>query len=100
MRVRNRQVPSVNDDWAKTVIRRAHEMLESGANGQHIDLPNKLSSFICSYERSCEIGEFIFATDMPLTKVFFHCGLLPGILEGEDEFLVIGGVAEVTLSLF
>ena len=36
--------------------------------------------------------------DIPLTKIFFHCGLLPGVLKGEDEYLVIGGVVEVTLS--
>jgi len=31
-----------------------------------------------------------------VSKVFFHCRLLPGVLRGEDEYLVLGGVYEVT----
>jgi NAD+--dinitrogen-reductase ADP-D-ribosyltransferase len=38
--------------------------------------------------------------EVPLTKVLFYCGLLPGALQGEDEFLVIGGVSSVVLSTF
>jgi NAD+--dinitrogen-reductase ADP-D-ribosyltransferase len=44
------------------------------------------------------VGDYIVAVDVPLTKIFFYCGLLPGVLQGEDEFLVIGGVVDVTLS--
>lgn len=75
-----------------------HEVLESRGKGQHVVLFNNLNSFTCSRERACEFGDYILAVDIPLTKIFFHCGLLPGVLQGEDEFLVIGGVAEVTLS--
>jgi NAD+--dinitrogen-reductase ADP-D-ribosyltransferase len=75
-----------------------HEVLEKGAGGQHIILLNNLSSFTCSRERACEFGDYILAVDVPLTKIFFHCGLMPGVLQGEDEFLVVGGVVEVTLS--
>lgn len=75
-----------------------HEVLESRGKGQHVVLLNNLNSFTCSRDRACEFGDYILAVDIPLTKIFFHCGLLPGILQGEDEFLVIGGVAEVNLS--
>jgi NAD+--dinitrogen-reductase ADP-D-ribosyltransferase len=75
-----------------------HEVLESRDKGRHVVLLNNLNSFTCSRERACEFGDYILAVDIPLTKIFFHCGLLPGVLQGEDEFLVIGGVAEVTLS--
>ena len=75
-----------------------HEVLESRGKGQHVVLLNNLNSFTCSRERACEFGDYILAVDIPLTKIFFHCGLMPGVLQGEDEFLVIGGVAEVTLS--
>jgi NAD+--dinitrogen-reductase ADP-D-ribosyltransferase len=75
-----------------------HEVLEKGEGGQHVILLNNLSSFTCSRERACEFGDYILAVDVPLTKIFFHCGLLPGVLQGEDEFLVVGGVVEVTLS--
>lgn len=75
-----------------------HEVLSKGADGTHVILLNNISSFTHSRERACEFGDYILAVDVPLTKIFFHCGLLPGILQGEDEFLVIGGVVSVTLS--
>ena len=75
-----------------------HEVLAKGEGGSHTILLNNLSSFTCSRERACEFGDYILAVDIPLTKIFFHCGLLPGVLQGEDEFLVIGGVVDVTLS--
>lgn len=75
-----------------------HEVMEKGEGGRHVILLNNLSSFTCSRERACEFGDYILAVDIPLTKIFFHCGLLPGVLQGEDEFLVIGGVVDVTLS--
>lgn len=75
-----------------------HEVLRSEPGGRHVILLNNLSSFTCSRERACEFGDYILTVAIPLTKIFFHCGLLPGVLQGEDEFLVIGGVVEVTLS--
>ncbi|MEY2632462.1 MAG: hypothetical protein RIR00_1116 [Pseudomonadota bacterium] len=75
-----------------------HEVLEKGQGGRHVILLNNLSSFTCSRERACEFGDYILTAEIPLTKIFFHCGLLPGVLQGEDEFLVIGGVVDVTLS--
>lgn len=75
-----------------------HEVLAKGQGGQHVILLNNVSSFTHSRERACEFGDYILAVDVPLTKIFFHCGLLPGVLQGEDEFLVIGGVVDVRLS--
>ncbi|MFZ4537016.1 NAD(+)--dinitrogen-reductase ADP-D-ribosyltransferase [Propionivibrio sp.] len=75
-----------------------HEILEKGESGRHVVLLNNLNSFTCIRNRACEFGDYILAVEVPLTKIFFHCGLLPGVLQGEDEFLVIGGVVEVTLS--
>lgn len=75
-----------------------HEVLSKGDGGRHIILLNNLNSFSRSRERAGEFGDYIMTSDIPLTKIFFHCGLLPGVLKGEDEYLVIGGVVEVTLS--
>jgi len=75
-----------------------HEVLAKGEGGHYTILLNNLNSFTCSRERACEFGDYILAVDIPLTKIFFHCGLLSGVLQGEDEFLVIGGVVDVTLS--
>lgn len=75
-----------------------HEVLAKISGSRQVILLNNLSSFTCSRDRACEFGDYILAVNIPLTKIFFHCGLLPGILQGEDEFLVIGGVVDVTLS--
>lgn len=75
-----------------------HEILAKGESGHHVILLNNISSFTHSRERACEFGDYILAVDIPLTKIFLHCGMLPGVLQGEDEFLVIGGVVNVTLS--
>ena len=76
----------------------AHEVLSQQGRGEAVVLLNNLNSFTCSRERACEFGDYILAVDVPLTKIFFYCGLLPGVLKGEDEFLVIGGAVTVTLS--
>lgn len=75
-----------------------HEVLSRGERGEYVILLNNLSSFTCSRERACEFGDYILAVDVPLTKIFFNCGLLPGVLQGEDEFLVVGGVVNVAMS--
>lgn len=75
-----------------------HEVLDKGEGGRHVILLNNLNSFTCSRERAGEFGDYIMTVEVPLSKIFFFCGLLPGILQGEDEFLVIGGVVDVTLS--
>jgi len=75
-----------------------HEVLARGKGGRHVILLNNLSSFTCSRERACEFGDYILSVEVPLTKIFFYCGLLPGVLKGEDEFLVVGGAVDVSLS--
>jgi NAD+--dinitrogen-reductase ADP-D-ribosyltransferase len=63
-------------------------------------LLNNLNSFTNNRERACEFGDYILETQVPLPKVFFYNSLLPGMLKGEDEWVVIGGVYEVTISCF
>ncbi|HEX6734811.1 MAG TPA: NAD(+)--dinitrogen-reductase ADP-D-ribosyltransferase [Azonexus sp.] len=75
-----------------------HEVLAEGPAGRHVILLNNLNSFTCSRERACEFGDYILSVEVPLVKILFYCGLLAGVLQGEDEFLAIGGVAEVSLA--
>ncbi len=75
-----------------------HEKLPAGAEDGPRVLFNNLNSFTCNRERAGEFGDYILTVDVPLTKIFFYCGLLPGVLKGEEEFLVIGGVYDVALS--
>lgn len=74
-----------------------HEVL-SGTGKRQVVLFNNLTSFTTNRERAGEFGDYILAADIPTAKIFFHCALLPGVLKGEDEHLVIGGAYEVTLS--
>jgi NAD+--dinitrogen-reductase ADP-D-ribosyltransferase len=72
-----------------------HEVL-SGHGHTRIVVLNNLSSFTTRRDRADEFGDYILTVDVPLPKIAFYCDLIPGLLHGEDEFAVIGGVYEVT----
>jgi NAD+--dinitrogen-reductase ADP-D-ribosyltransferase len=69
----------------------------AGHGEDQVVLFNNLTSFTSSRERAGEFGDYILATEVPLPKVFFHCRLLPGVLRGEEEYLVIGGAYQVSI---
>ncbi len=53
---------------------------------------NNLSSFTSDREVAWEFGSSVWAVQVPLAKIVFFSGLLPRhLLEGESEFLVLGG---------
>ena len=65
-------------------------------NGRRrIVLLNNLSSFTSSWERADEFGDHMLRAQVPLAKIFFYNRMLRGMLKGEDEYVVIGGVYEV-----
>ena len=74
-----------------------HEVL-TGSKSRQIVLFNNLVSFTASRERASEFGDYILSARIPTAKIFFNCNLLPGILKGEDEYLVIGGVYDIAIS--
>ena len=74
-----------------------HETL-IGSKSRQIVLFNNMVSFTTSRERACEFGDYILSAHIPTQKVFFSCDLLPGILKGENEYLVIGGVYDIAIS--
>jgi NAD+--dinitrogen-reductase ADP-D-ribosyltransferase len=74
-----------------------HEVL-AGEGKRQVVLFNNLVSFTASRERAGEFGDYILTAQVPKAKIFFNCDLLPGVLKGEDEHLVIGGVYDITLS--
>jgi len=77
-----------------------HEVLERGGEGCFRVLLNNLNSFTSVRERADEFGDYILRAQVPLSKLFFYNSLLPGMLRGEDEYVVIGGVYEVAISTF
>lgn len=77
-----------------------HEVLHQPARHRYILVLNNINSFTGNRERADEFGDHILEANIPLSKLVYLPGLLPGRLSGEDEYLVIGGVYEVTLNAF
>jgi NAD+---dinitrogen-reductase ADP-D-ribosyltransferase len=75
-----------------------YEVLRELSPSRRVVLLNSLNSFTLERERAGEFGDFILEVQVPLPKVFFFHRLLPDVLRGEDEFVVIGGVVEVGYS--
>jgi len=74
-----------------------HEVLSKSGRRQVV-LFNNLVSFTSSRERASEFGDYILCTRVPSEKVFFSHEVVPGVLKGEEEYLVIGGVYDVSIS--
>lgn len=65
-------------------------------DGAQVQL-NNLSSFTSDREIAWEFGSLVWEVQVPLPKIVFFSGLLPRhLLEGESEFLVLGGEYHVT----
>ena len=78
----------------------AYELLADLGGDRRVVLLNSVSSFSTDRNRAGEFGDTILAANVPLAKVLFHCRLLPGVLKGEGEYLVIGGAYEVGFGTF
>lgn len=76
-----------------------HEVLEQSDRHTYVLILNNLNSFSSNRERADEFGDYIMETDVPLAKLLYIPGLLHHTLQGEEEYLVIGGVYQVNLSL-
>jgi len=77
-----------------------HEVLGREPDGTQVVLLNNLSSFTSERERADEFGDYVLSARVPLPKIFFFNRLLPGMLKGEDEYVVIGGVYGVEIRTY
>jgi len=77
-----------------------HETIQDNRQGEKVLLLNNINSFSRSRERAGEFGDDLLAVDVPLPKLAFFSRLLPGMLRGEDEYVVIGGLYRVRLVRF
>lgn len=77
-----------------------HETVEGGRRGEKVLLLNNVNSFSRSRERAGEFGDDLLAADVPVAKLVCFSQLLPGMLRGEDEYVVIGGLYRVRLVRF
>lgn len=74
------------------------EVLGSPNRREQVLLLNNVNSFTSERERAGEFGDYILTARIPLAKVFFYSGLLPGRMRGENEYIVLGGVYEVAIA--
>ncbi|WED24078.1 NAD(+)--dinitrogen-reductase ADP-D-ribosyltransferase [Vibrio sp. JC009] len=75
-----------------TLYRGCTEMPGHIINEQPVKLFNNLSSFTSDEESALRFGSKVFAVQVPLTKIACFDSLLPGSLEGEQEYMVLGGL--------
>lgn len=69
-----------------------HDVLETAGQREQIVRLNNLVSFTAEEERAWEFGSTVWEARVPRSKILFYNGLLPGsIMQGESEYLVIGG---------
>jgi len=62
-----------------------------------IVLLNNINSFSTNPERADEFGDQVIEAWIPTSKIAFTSTLLPGLLRGEQELLVLGGLYEVKI---
>lgn len=73
-----------------------HRILETFGRNRHLMRLNNLNSFTTDFERAWEFGSRVIRVEVPLSKVFYKCGILPtSLLRGEEEVLVLGGEYEL-----
>ncbi len=77
-----------------------HVIVETTGKNRHLMRLNNLNSFTGDFEHAWEFGTRVLEVEVPLTKIFFLCGMLPkSLFKGEDEFLVLGGDYDVRVMI-
>lgn len=97
-----RQLPGVSHLTLYRGVNRVdeHETLATLNKQQRVVLLNSLNSFTANRERADEFGDYLLCARVPVSKVAFHSKLLPGMLKGEDEYTVVGGLYEVSVGAY
>ena len=78
-----------------TLYRGGRELPESRIDDHDVMLFNNLSSFTQEADEAYRFGPKVFAVQVPLCKIVCYHGLLPGPLDGEQEYMVLGGYYRV-----
>ncbi|MCX7192808.1 MAG: NAD(+)--dinitrogen-reductase ADP-D-ribosyltransferase [Proteobacteria bacterium] len=77
-----------------------HETVAERDDKRRVVLLNSLSSFTANRERADEFGDYLLTARVPLSKIFYYTRLLPDMLKGEEEYVVIGGLYEVGIAAY
>jgi len=74
-----------------------HHQIKKLAGQQQLLLFNNLNSFSDDQYLAETFGDVILKAAIPSTKLLFFPGLLTGVLKGESEYLVVGGIYQSTV---
>ena len=78
-----------------------HHVVATLGKREAIVRQNNLISFTDDREVADQFGDTLLEVQVPLSKILFCNGLLPGpVLKGEGEYLVIGGDYRVRMSYY
>ncbi len=72
----------------------AYEVVAHDADGE-VWLMNNIGSFSSSPERAGEFGDQVIRAEVPSAKIFCHGHLFGSRLQGEDEYIAIGGLYRI-----
>ncbi|OEJ66237.1 NAD(+)--dinitrogen-reductase ADP-D-ribosyltransferase [Magnetovibrio blakemorei] len=78
----------------------AFEVLSKSDRHHQVMLFNNINSFTANRDTAGEFGDHILTVQVPVSKIVFFSGLLDGLLKGEDEYIVLGGVYAVETSTY
>ncbi len=78
-----------------TLYRGCTEQAEHTIEGENVKLFNNLSSFTADPESALRFGSKVYSVKVPLCKIACFESLLPHSLQGEQEFMVLGGLYRV-----
>lgn len=73
-----------------------HEILEKQGK-QLIILLNNINSFSHNSELAQQFGDYVIKIRVPIYKVFCYNSILPGQINSEEEYMVIGGLYRAQL---
>lgn len=78
----------------------AFEVLDKQDATHQVMLFNNVNSFTADRDMAGAFGDYILTVRIPFSKILFFSGLLPGHMQGEDEYIVLGGVYAVETATF
>ena len=75
-----------------------HDLLSRSGDKCCVLLLNNISSFSGDRDHAGAFGDVILDVRVPAAKLFYFPQLLPGVLQGEGEYLVIGGACQASVT--
>lgn len=76
------------------------EALSPPEKNSRVVLLNNVNSFTRDRDTAGAFGDYILTAHVPLAKIVFYSGLLPGRMMGENEVIVLGGAYAVDIATY